>query len=355
MDHPVRRFMFTNASPARANTVPGIKTHRRNASTGRAPQHSQSFSDPSAHFDCVRTVNPEALRSTTVCTSGLKSTAWPVRRLSDSLQPPLTSIGTGRGSLGATNSFVSPVPSPTTTDEVQFTGSGLKARLSQVIRKNSVKVMSKARGAVRSGRVDDRPTRRGRTSTETLDVVRASKDFGFTSDRRVSSWIDGAIPDPADDDDGQASVDFTGSEAGAAGIQDFNRSVVRFGAGGYVDRDTASGDPAAVPRSTPDATGSKTLSLEMTHHSDSSSNSTTTAGAPHQHVDVPHYPPRVTSPLAHTHPALDSDGDEDDLCSDVFPESALEDADSSDDEMLEVRTRRPSTVLNRSANASPLR
>ena len=350
MDRQLKRFTFVNSSPIRSNTLPPPRDRRRN-SAGTAPPHTQSISDPSGHIDHRHDLGPSSRRSTATYTTSSGSQSQMCRRKSDSLQLPESSCGS-----------ISPTPSPTTPEEEPVTSSRLKLRLSQVIRSNSVRKAVQGVRRGRSRRTDKDPSL-GRTSAETLDVLRFSEDLGLTPAMRASSW--GSPSAQLGDDDGRVSFDLTVSEAGASGVHDFNRSVVRFGAGGYVDSPTALGPAPSVYQPLNAAagpSGSGRHTAAGMSQSDSSSNSTATAATPQQHADSPHPHLRVTSPLAREHEssAEEAEAEEDEeaeLSSDVFEDTG-DDGDgpnSSEEDILELRTRRPSTILSRSANTSPLR
>lgn len=334
VDRQLKRFAFGNSQPTRSHTVSASRDHRRN-SIGSTPQHSQSLSDPSSHIDRRFDPGPSSRRSMTMRTTGSSPRSQGTRRQSDSLRLPGSSAS------------VSPASSPTTPEEQHSaTRSRLKMRISQAIRSSSVKRAAMGVRMTRSVRNDYGPPARNRTSAETLDVLRASEDLGLTPAMRASSWGSPGTPAPVDDD-GRASLDLTVSEAGGVGVQDFNKSVVRFGAGGYVDGPAAHGPAAAIyqPLSTPGASSSRSLTAGMTH-SDSSSNSTTTAATPQQHVDSTSNHMRVMSPLSR------GDDSDESLSSDVFEDTGT---DEEEDDIIHVRSRRPSAILSRSANTSPLR
>lgn len=362
MDRHLKRFAFGSSSPTHTYPIPAPKDHRRN-SVGSSPQHIQSMSDPSSQIDRRFEAGPGTCRPMAMHTTGSTPRARVWRRQSDSLQLPGSSAS------------ISPVSSPTTPEEQPVTGSRLKMRISQVIRSGSLKRAVKGVGRNQSMQTDHGPPPCGRTSAETLDVLRATDDLGLTPPMRASSWGSPRAPPPVPlgNLDGQASLDATVSEAGlgAGVLQDFNKSVVRFGAGGYVDGPAMHGPAVATAYrhlNAPGASGSRSTPAGMTH-SDSSSNSTATAGTPHQHVESGHSM-RVTSPLARE----EYSEDEEELSSDAFEDTGTEDQDDEEedegedededdeddeeeeeDDMIHLRSRRPSAILSRSANASPLR
>jgi hypothetical protein len=329
MDRQLKRFAFGNPSPTRASTLPASHDHRRNSLGG----HPQSISDPSSHIRHDHDAGPSTRRSIAMHAAGTR--AWSNRRQLESLNLPGSSIS------------VCLTPSPTTPDEQQpVAGGTLKERLTQVIRSSSVKKAVQGVRGTRSLRNAERAPRT-RTSAETFDVLRPSEDLGLTPAMRASSWGSPYAAAASMHDD--ASFDRTVSEAGG-GVQDFNKSVVRFGAGGYVEAGAYVDVPAAnIPMGTPGAGSSRGPFAGMTH-SDSSSNSTATATtATTQHLqqqnDDAARAPRVTSPLA-------QDGESEGELSSVFDDH---EPDSSDDDVIELRSRRPSAILSRSANTSPLR
>ena len=338
MDRQLKRFAFGNASPTRSHTVPISRGHRRN-SVGSSPQHSQSLSDPPSQINRHFEPGPSSRRSMALHTTGSSPRSRDARRQPNSLQLPGSSAS------------ISSTSSPTTPDEQPVPGRGLKMRISQVIRSSSVKKAVKSVKRPRSIRNDHNTPPQGRTSAETLDVLRASEDFGgLTPAMRASSWGSPGSPASLEDDDGRASLDLTVSEASGGIVQDFNKSVVRFGAGGYIDSPAVHGPAAAVyqPLSTPGASSSRSPIAGMTH-SDSSSNSTATATT-QQHTDSSHHM-RVTSPLARG----DGLGEDEGMSSDVFEETGTDDQEEDEEDLIHLRSRRPSAILSRSANASPLR
>lgn len=351
MDRQLKRFAISH-SPNRSNTVPATGHHCRNSMSSSTTPHNQSISDPTSHIDHCLDPGPSSRRSlaTHITTSSPRSRLD--RRQSDSLQPP-----------GSSSASVSPTPSPTTPDDHPVAGSTLRLRLSQAIRSNSVKKAVKGVKTIRPRQQGDAAPR-GRTSAETLDVLRASEDLGLTPAMRASSWGSPSADATMDDDDRRISLDLTGSEAGNTIIQDFNKSVVRFGAGGYIDSPAPSVPATFIYQaiSPPKATGSgrrQSSPAAGMSHSDSSSNSTATAATPHPRGESPHYS-RVRSPLARGLESGSVDEEEEgDLSSDVFEEDTgtddVDELDSSEEDVLELRTRRPSAILSRSANPSPLR
>lgn len=303
------------------NVSPGADPRRRNSTAGLTP-NQQSVSGSTS-----------SRRSLFIPPSS--DTSQMARRKSDSLQLPAATHQRGLCRAPTSSSSISPTPSPTTPEDQVVTGSSLTKRLLQVMRSTS-------RRSVK-GKSFARPNHAaGRTSVETFDIPRRDTTTDIEDENRLtmraSSW---SSPRNLGDEDDRSFDIGSDTVAGfPADLQDFNRSVVLLGAGGYIESP-----------STPDSVATSFASAGYANGSSTSSDSTV---RPPQHCDPGHYPPRVRSPLSRTYRS-----DFDDENNSVFDtRSDLDDpADiyEEGEDTLEVQTRRPSAVLSRSANTSPLR
>lgn len=340
VDRRVKRFTFGPSIHGQSNATVIQDDRRRNSTVG----FFKDYQSPS---------NGES--KLLAAPQGSSPRAWGKRRQSDSLQAP--SLGSRhisffKGSSSSSIPVTTSIPHQSQQHISPATKGNLKQKLSRVMRSSSVKKKSPVENtlanelAKRISLDGERHSSRVRTSAETLDVLRPypRETESLTHAMRASSWGSPRDPDEHIDDDSRSSLDPLKSETNGqsnaiAGIQDFNKSVVRFGAGGYVD-------------SPPSGNSNEFLSdnsQNISPNSDSSISSESTTRQSHN--EPHHHPPRVTSPLARPY-AIGSE--DEDYSSEVFEDTGPEDEDLSDEDMIQVKTRRPSTVLHRSANTSPL-
>lgn len=334
-DRRTKRFTFGSSSTS-TTTAPRNDRRRNSTFDPSGGQHSQSTEE---------TQNRPQSSST--------SRTWGRRRKSDSIQTLSSDNrhfsffkGTSNASLSQTCTLSEPQKHVTPT----VTGN-LKQKFSRVIRSSSMKrkpVASHLLADELSKRISldgEQQSPRGRTSAETLDVLRTRgmETLGLTHDMRASSWDSPRDPEELNND---TRTSFDPPTIGLndsitpVGIQDFNKSVVQLGAGGYVD-------------SPPSGNSNEFLSDNSQSISPNSDSSISSESTTRQSQSEPrHYPPRVTSPLARPYNTASED---DEYSSEVFEDTSPEDGNSSDEDVIELKTRRPSTVLNCSSSASPLR
>lgn len=334
-DRKTKRFTF-GSSPAPPTIAPH-NDRRRNSTIGPfGGQHPQS--------------NEESQSRSQLSSA---SRAWGKRRKSDSVQT-LSSDNRHLGFFFKGTSNASLSQTCTLNEPQQVAPSvkgGLKQKLSRVgrvMRSSSMKrkpIVDHLLADELSKRISldgKRQSSRARTSAETLDVLRTRgmETLGLTHDMRASSWHSPRDPEELNNDTRTSFDPSTNDSAIPVGIQDFNKSVVQLGAGGYVDSPSSGNSNEFLSDN----------SQSISPNSDSSISSESTT---RQSQSEPrHYPPRVTSPLARPYNTASED---EDYSSEVFEDTGPEDENSSDEDVIELKTRRPSTVLNCSTNAPPLR
>lgn len=331
-DRKTKRFTF-GSSTATSTTAPH-NDRRRNSTVGG--QHSQSNEESQSRSQLPST-----------------SRAWGKRRKSDSVQTLSSDnrhLGFFKGTSNASLSQTCTLNEPQRRVAPTVKGN-LKQKISRVIRSSSMKrkpIVDHLLADELSKRISldgERQSSRGRTSAETLDVLRTRgmETIGLTHDMRASSWDSPRDPEELNNDT-RTSFDPPTMDMNdpviSVGIQDFNKSVVQLGAGGYVDSPSSGNSNEFLSDN----------SQSISPNSDSSISSESTTRQ--SHSEPRHYPPRVTSPLARPYNTASED---EDYSSEVFEDTGPEDENSSDEDVIEVKTRRPSTVLNCSTSASPLR
>ncbi|GJJ08356.1 hypothetical protein Clacol_002570 [Clathrus columnatus] len=337
VERKTKRFTISSSSPLPKTAA--SSNRRRNSTAGLSEDHNPP--------------NGEAQRP--LHTSSTPR-VWGKRRQSDSLHAPSSSTRHLSFFKGNSSTSVSAPISTSTPNELQqpTTKGNLKQKLSRVMRSSSMKrkfTLDGSLGSSLTKRIsldgERQASRKKRTSAETLNVLRSTEteSLGLTHTMRASSWGSPGDPDEHVDDDTGLSFDLSvsgasGSGMGVVGIQDFNKSVVRIGAGGYIDSPSSGNSNEYLSDN----------SQSISPNSDSSISSESTTRQPQ--LEPYHHPPRVTSPLARPYATASED---EGYSSEVFEDTGPEDGNSSDEDVIQLKTRRPSTVLHRSTNASPLR